>query len=144
MDHVEEMSLESPRKIQNVQSVRGETARMQREEVVKMRGGRNQEEERRRWKPKLFLMGWKASTWTLMVKIAMKGARKTFQKAKRTIIRVESEETQDCVREAKDMDQEEREEMSSYRARSVFRRSHCFVLTISARRPSGSGSLRRW
>ena len=64
---------------------------------------------------------------------------------KRKVIRVESEETQDYVREAKDLNQEKMTKKVSYRARSAFRKSHCFVVTIVAvRRPSVSGSLRRW
>ena len=65
-----------------------------------------------------------------------------IQSPKRKIIRVESVETQDCVREANDVDQEEGEEVSFV---SAFRKSHCFVVTISAaRRLSLSGSWRRW
>ena len=48
-----------------------------------------------------------------------------IESPKRKIIRVESEETQDYVREAKDMDQEEAEELS-------------FVVTISAAKKTPS------
>ena len=58
-------------------------------------------------------------------------------------IRVESEETQDYVREANDMDQEEDEEISF--VPSAFRKSRCFVVTLSAaKRLSTSGSWSRW
>ena len=92
-----------------------------------MRGDWNEKgKKRRRWKPKLFRTEWKASTWTLTVKVAMQGSKKNFRRQsdapgeegevikspKRKIIGVESEETQDYVREANDMDQEEGEEIS--------------------------------
>ena len=76
VDYVEEMSLESPRKIQGRTSV--DELRLQgirREEEEKMREGWNQKKKRRRWKPKLFRTEWKASTWTLMVKVAMGGRK---------------------------------------------------------------------
>ena len=40
-----------------------------------MRGDWNQKGKRRRWKPKWFRTGWKASTWTPMEKVAMKGSK---------------------------------------------------------------------
>ena len=56
---------------------------------------------------------------------------------KRKVIRVESEETQDYVRESLDLNQEECEEISFVPS--------AIVVTINAvRRPSTSGSLRRW
>ena len=75
VDHVEEISLESSRKSQNVQVVMSETAGKARREEEKMRGDWNQKGTLRRWKPKLFRTGWEASTWTLMVKVAMKGCK---------------------------------------------------------------------
>ena len=54
MDHVEEMSLESPKKIQDVQVVMSETAgnatRGRGEDAWRL----EPEGEMRRWKPKLF------------------------------------------------------------------------------------------
>ena len=48
MDHAEEMSVESPRKTQDVQEVTGESAGMQRDEEETMHGGWNQKGKRRR------------------------------------------------------------------------------------------------
>ena len=76
VEHVGEMSLGSPRKSQDVQGVMGEFAGKGNErKEEKMRGGWNQKGKRRRWKPKWCRAGWKASTWTLMVKVAMKGIK---------------------------------------------------------------------
>ena len=64
----------------------------------------------------------------------------------RKVSRVESEETQDYVREAKDLNQEEsgRTEFRTERdQRSA--KNLCFGVTIdAAKRPSASGSWRRW
>ena len=59
---------------------------------------------------------------------------------------MESEETQDYVREAKDVDLEEAEEISFVRsANSVPQKSPCFGVAIDAvKKPSVSCSLRRW
>ena len=61
-------------------------------------------------------------------------------------VRVDSEETQDNATEAKDLDQEKAEKISfvlerdQRSAKALF-----FVVTIGAvKRPSVSGSLRRW
>ena len=80
----------------------------------------NQKGKRRRWKPKWFRTVWKG------VNVDPKGRQERAQvknsrrqsegeeikSPKRKIIWVESEDTLDHVREAKDMDQEEAEEMS--------------------------------
>ena len=93
-----------------------------------------------------------------MVKVAMKGSKskkrrqseapgeegEEIKSPKRKIIRVESEETQDYVREANDVDQRKVTKEVSYRVRSAFHKGRCLVVTISAaRRPSASGSWRR-
>ena len=59
---------------------------------------------------------------------------------------MESEETQDYATEAKDLDQEEAEEISFVpSAISTPQKPSFFVVTIDAvKRPSVSGSLRRW
>ena len=62
VDHVEEMSLESPRKSPDVQVLMCE------EDAWRW----NQKDKRRRWKAKLFRTEWKAPTWILMVKVAMR------------------------------------------------------------------------
>ena len=116
VDHVEEMSLESPRKRQDVQGVMSEFAGKGNErKEEKMRGGWNQNGKRRRWKPKWFRTGWKASTWTLVVKVRGQSEApgeegEEIKSPKRKIIRVESEDTQDYVREANDVDQVDQEE----------------------------------
>ena len=70
VDHVEEMSLESPRKMQEEQEVMSETS-------GNATGGIEEDawrlEPGRRWKPKMFRTVWKASTWTLLVKVTMRG-----------------------------------------------------------------------
>ena len=72
VDHVEEMSLESPRKMQEEQEVMSETS-------GNATSGREEDEWRlepgRRWKPKMFRTEWKASTWTLMMKVTMSGGK---------------------------------------------------------------------
>ena len=101
---------------------------MRQEEEKKTRGGWNQKLKRRRWKPMLFRTVWKASTWTLMVKVSMQQVRvnkkhrrqsdapgvegEEVKSPKRKVTRVESEETQDYVRETNDRNQEEAEEIS--------------------------------
>ena len=62
---------------------------------------------------------------------------------KRKVIRVDSEETQDYVREANDMDQEEREEISFVPSAISVPQSAISVPQCSGK-PSASGSLRRW
>ena len=70
---------------------------------------------------------------------------KKFKARREKLIRIESEETQDHAREAKDTDQEEAEELSFVSSAISVPRSQCFVVTISAaKRPSASGSWRRW
>ena len=68
------------------------------------------------------------------------------QRPKRKVIRVESEETQDYVREEQRVrNMRKRKRGPSYRARSAFHKSPCFVATVDAvKRPSVSGSLRWW
>ena len=153
VDHVEETSLESPRKRQDAQEVMGETA-----------GNATRERGEDAWR-----LEPEGRTETLEIKVVshgvegvnvdpdgegrhewerMKKSRRQSEapgeegeetkSPKRKIIRVASEETQDSVRKAKDTDQEEAEEM-------IFGGGICFVVTISvAKRPSASGSLRRW
>ena len=127
VDHVEEMSLESPRKIQDVKVVTSETAG---------KAKRERGEDAWRLQPE-------GETETLETKVVsngvegvhvdpngegchereqVKNSRRPSEAAgeegeeikspKRKIIRVESEETQDYVREANDMGQEEAEEIS--------------------------------
>ena len=64
VDHVEEMSLESPRKMQDEQDVMSETS-----------GNATIGRKLRRWKPKLFRTEWKVSTWILMVKVTKSGSK---------------------------------------------------------------------
>ena len=61
VDHVQVMSLESPRKRQDVQEVMGESA--------------GKKGKRRRWKPKSFRTRWKASASTLTVNVTMHGGK---------------------------------------------------------------------
>ena len=75
VDHVEELNLESARKMQDEQEVMGETQGMRREDEEKTGGGWNQKGKRRRWKPEFFGTGWKASLDTLMVKVTMSGGQ---------------------------------------------------------------------
>ena len=57
---------------------------------------------------------------------------------------MESEETQDCMR-ANDLDHEESEELSFVPSAINVLQKPLFVVTIiTVRRPSSSGSLRRW
>ena len=93
-----------------------------------------------------------------MVKATMNGGKlKTFQSdvpgeegeeiksPKRKTIRVESEETQDYAREAKDTDQEEAEELSfSPSAISVPRKPMFRCDNQCRKNPSASGSWRLW
>ena len=66
-------------------------------------------------------------------------------KTPKRIIRVESEETQDYVREAKDMDQVEVEEMSFVPSEiSVPQNPLCRHSQCSEKKLSAFGSLRRW
>ena len=73
VNHVEETSLESPRKIQDAQVVTSETAgkatRGTGEDAWRLEP--EGETETLETKVKLFRAEWKASTWTLMVKITM-------------------------------------------------------------------------
>ena len=126
VDHDEEMTLESPRKRQEVQDRWRRLSGRRREEAKKMHGGWNQKGKRRCRRPESLRTGLKASTWTSMVKATMDGGKLKIpevkvtcqeKKAKKLKARreknwVEAEETQDCVREAKDTDQEEAEELS--------------------------------
>ena len=75
VDHVEEMSLESPSKMQDVQELMSETAG----NAMRGRGedAWRPERKRRRWKPESFRTGLKASTRTLMVKAPMNGEQVT-------------------------------------------------------------------
>ena len=68
VDHVEEMSLESPRKMQVMSETSGNATRGRQEDAWRLEPGR-------RWKPKMFRTGWKASTWTLLVKVTMSGGK---------------------------------------------------------------------
>ena len=72
-DHVEEMSLVSPSKMQDVQEVMSETAgnamRGRGEDAWRL----EPDGKRRRWKPESFRTGLMASTQTLMVKAPMNG-----------------------------------------------------------------------
>ena len=64
---------------------------------------------------------------------------------KRKVIRVESEETQDYVREAKDMSREEAEEIRFVpSAISVLQKPLFRCDNRCSEKPSVSGSLRRW
>ena len=111
-----------------------------------MRGGWNQKEKRRRWTPKLFRTAWQASTWTLMVRQVKNSRRQSeapgeegeeSESPKRKTIRVESGETQDDEREANDMDQESRRNQFRAERERAFRKSLCFVVTVSAaKRPA--------
>ena len=73
-EHVEKMSLESPRKMQDVQEVMSETS------GYATRGREEDAWKRIRWNPELFRTEWKASAWTPMVKVTMESDK--FQKAK--------------------------------------------------------------
>ena len=124
MDHVEEMGLEPPRKIQDVQVVMSETA-------GKATRGRGRDA----WR--LEPEGETETPETKVVSNGVEGVRadpgrrervqaknsrrqseapgeegEEMKSPKRKIIRVESEETQDHVTEENDMDQEEGEETS--------------------------------
>ena len=123
VDHVEEMSLEFLRKTQDEQEVMG----MPREVEEKIRRGWNQKEKRRRWKPKFFGNGVEGVPgypdgeghyeWVQVKKSRSESEvpgeeEKEVKSSKRKVIRVESEETQDYVRTANYMKQEEAEEKS--------------------------------
>ena len=117
VDHVEVMSLRSPRKMQDEQEVMDETA-------VKATRGRGEDAWRLDPEGETEMPKRKASTWTCMVNVTKrknpegkvtrneKKMKKLKARRERNIIRVESEETKDYVRKAKDMDQEEAEDMS--------------------------------
>ena len=62
--------LESSRRRQDGQGVMSEFAVKEMRERREDGGDWNQKGKQRRWKPKLFRTGWKASTWTQMVKVA--------------------------------------------------------------------------
>ena len=69
---------------------------------------------------------------------------KEVKSPKRKVIRVEFGETQDYMREAKDLTQEEAEEISSVPSAISVPQKHFFFVTFDAvKRPSVSG-LRRW
>ena len=94
---------------------------MRRGEEEKTGGGLEPEGETETGNPSLMERGGGGVPDTVMVKAATSGCRQSeapgeegeeIKSAKRKIIRVESEETQDYVREASDMDQEEAEEIS--------------------------------
>ena len=104
VDHDEEMTLESLTKRHEVQEVMKESGRGNGDAGDQSRCGR----------------GLKASTWTFMVKASMNGGTLNFRslsqmpgeegeemKSPKRKNRVESEDSEDYVREAKDTDQKE-------------------------------------
>ena len=105
VDQDGEVTLETPRTRHEVQEVMKET------EWKEARGGEEEEESWRlsqkgKWRcrrPESLRMGSKALTWTIVVKVTRTRARPPKNK---------SEETQDCVREANVLNQEEGEETS--------------------------------
>ena len=152
VDHVEETSQESPREIQDVHAGTAMGGRGEDAWRLEPQG------ERETMETKVVSDGWKASAWTLIVKVTM-GASEKFQNGKvkrqekkvkkiespKMIVQVDSEETQDCVREANDVDQKESEQMSFVPSAISVPQKPLSRETISvANRPSASGSLRRW
>ena len=121
---------ESPRKMQDEQEVASE-AFVECDGVKRRRrvegGGWNQKGKRRRQKPKFLRNGvegvpgypdgegrheWVHVTSSRMESEAPGEEGEEVKSPNRKVIRVESEETQDHVREAKDLNQEEADEMS--------------------------------
>ena len=99
---------------------------------------RNMEAGTRCGRPESLRTGLKASTWTSMVKATRNEGKlkitevkekrqeeeaKNLKVQREKLIRVESEETQDYVREAKGRIRRKRRNCVSYRVRSVFRKS---------------------